>query len=120
MTDIRLSKLDHDIEISDQLMSLTNDSDGESIAQRIKIRLWTFRGEYFFNEDFGVPYFQTIFQKGVSVDEIDNIFKSTIRDTPGVIELVQYNSVYDRAKREFRLDFKVRSNSGTTTLGVTV
>lgn len=119
MTDVYLNA-DHDIDLESQNMRLTSDINGESIAQRLKITLWMFKGEYFFNEDFGVPYFQTIFVKGISREEIDTVFKSIILNVPGVIELLEYSSEFDRSTRAFSLKFKVRAESGPVIVEVTV
>lgn len=119
MSDVFLNA-DHDIDIQSQKMRLTNETNGEDVAQRIKISLWLFRGEWFFNEDAGVPYFQSIFVKGVTVTEIDNIFKTAIKNVEGVIELLSYSSNFNKSAREFSLDFKVRTAFGNQTLTVVV
>lgn len=62
------------------------------IAQRLKIRLQTFLGEYNFNTSYGVPYFQRIFGKRVRKQEVDNIFQQQILLEEGVVEIVNFES----------------------------
>jgi hypothetical protein len=119
MSDLKLSP-DHDIDLLDQTMTLTDDTNGESIAQRIKITLWLFLGEYFFDESVGVPYFQQIFQKGITASEVDNIFKTKIRSVPGVLSLTKFTSEFNKAQREYKINFTVLTSTGSVQLEVVV
>ena len=117
MTDFVL-KPDHDLDLTNQSLSLTSDTNGQSIAQRLKIKLWMFKGEYFFNTEYGVPYYQEIFVKGATKDEVDQIFKTAILETPGVEEIIRYTSEFNRTLRTFTLDFTVRTLYGPVTIEV--
>lgn len=112
MMDIRLNS-DHDIDMTNLSMSFTDDSNGESIQQRLKIKLWSFQGEWYWNTDYGVPYFQSILgQKATSKEDVDDIFRDQITSTPGVISLLSYSSDFDSTLRAFSLDFKVLATDG--------
>ena len=88
MADIKLTP-DHDIDWFN--ITLTEDN-AESVAQKIKIALRTYLGEWFANTTIGVPYFQEILRKGVSKDYVDTIFIDIIRGVNGVLRVTQYIS----------------------------
>lgn len=67
-------------------------SDFDVVAQRLKIRLLTFLGEYNFNTQYGVPYFQRILGKRIRKQDIDNIFQQQILLEEGVIQIISFNS----------------------------
>lgn len=80
-----------------------------SVAQRLKIKLQTFKGEWFLDTTYGMPYFQTILQRGVSKLTIDTLYQEAILEEPDVIEIVEFNSDIDKASRSYRLSFKVKT-----------
>lgn len=88
MADIKLNT-SHDISWDD--IRFTEDN-GESVAQRIKIRLRRYRGEWFKNTLKGIPYFQELMKKGVAKDYIDTVMIDEILDTTGVVSLEAYES----------------------------
>lgn len=88
MADLRLNN-EHDIDWNNLTLTVDN---LESVAQKIKIRLRTYFGEWFKDTTIGVPYFQEILKKGVSKDYVDTIFIDIIRDTDGVLRVTQYIS----------------------------
>lgn len=76
-------------------LKLTEDN-LESVAQKIKIRLLRYFGEWFLDNTVGVPYFQEILKKGTSKDYIDTLFIDEISNTVGVRRVVSYSSVIDK------------------------
>lgn len=109
MTDLRLK--DGDLVINGFDLSLT-ESQSESLAQRLSIKLQFFKGEWFLDINFGVPYFQEIFVKPVIQSAIDAIFKSQILATPDVAVLTRYTSQINRIKRTLSVAFTVKTTSG--------
>lgn len=103
MSDIKLNS-NHDLSLSDNSLSLTSEGD-ESIAQRLKIRLWAFKGEWFWNTNFGVPYFQEVFVKGATVDDLEDIFKKQILQCPGIINLNSFEMNVDTSSRKITIGF---------------
>jgi hypothetical protein len=83
------------------------------IPQLIKRRLRFFQGEWFLDESLGVPYFEEILVKNPSPIAVDGIFKRTIVETPGVIDLLSFDMDYDGPTRKFTLSFEARSVNGT-------
>ncbi len=84
----------------------------DDVPQRLKIRLQYFFSEWKFNLNLGIPYIQKIFSDTFSKSEIDAIFKEVIVKTRGVIELIEFISVFNHAQRNYILDFTVRDSNG--------
>ena len=115
MTDILLDEKTHDILFTNQDLTFTEDSDGQSLAQRLEIKLLIFKGEWILDEDFGVPYYQSILIKGVSKSQVDSIFQEQILTTPDVQTITSFSSNFDNGIREYTLDFTVREVNGEET-----
>lgn len=84
-----------------------------TVAQKLKIKLLTFKSEWFLDKTIGVPYFQQIFQRGVSKLTIDTIFQEAILSEPDVLEIVEFNSIIDLGS--YQMSFKVRTNENQIT-----
>lgn len=84
------------------------------VAQRLKLLLQTFLGEWFLNTEVGVPYFEGVFGKVKSKSSVDLIFQEKILSDPGVIEIVEFNSDLDNARRTYSMTFRVRTSEGVT------
>ena len=88
MADIKLNA-QRDIDWNN--ITLTTDN-LESVAQKIRIRLLRYFGEWFLDTSVGIPYFQEILKKGVSKDYIDTVFIDEILNTTGVRRITRYDS----------------------------
>lgn len=110
--DILLDEATHDIVfLNDGNTPVTVDvSDG--LKQRLKIKLLTFRGEWFLNTNYGTPYFQEIFGKKRKKATVDAIFRRLILEDSDVSNMLEFSS--ELTNRRYSLSFKVRSVSGTT------
>ena len=84
----------------------------EAVGQRIAITLNTFKGEYFLNTEFGAPWLQTVFRKGVSKNLIDTQLKNVITAVPGVLQLLEYTSSINSTLRGMTITFKARVDEG--------
>jgi hypothetical protein len=85
-------------------------TDFDVVGQRLKIRLQTFKGEYNFNTDYGVPYFQRILGHRIRKQDIDNIFQQIILEEVGVREITVFKSVF--VNNQYMLTFTVRDDKG--------
>lgn len=110
---------DHDLEFTDNDLRLT-ETESESLAQRLKIKLLTFRGEWFLNTQEGIPYYQRIFRKNTPKETIDAVFKQAILSEPEVIQLNEFNSSINRQFRIYRLNFIVRSSNSDEPIPVEI
>lgn len=89
------------------------------VAQRLRITLYTFYGEWFLDETIGVPYIQQIFTKVARKSTVDLIFQGIISEDPGVIEILSFTSDISSA-RGYTMTFSVRVADNTASLPITV
>lgn len=89
------------------------------VAQRLRIKLYTFYGEWFLNETIGVPYIQQIFGKVKKKSTVDLIFQGLISADPGVIEILTFSSTIG-ADRGYRMTFSVRVEDNSESLPITI
>ena len=90
----------------------------EVVAQRLRIRLQTFLGEWFLDVGYGVPYYQQILAKKTTKVAVDRIFQQQILSERGVRELVSFSSTFEN--RQYNMSFKVRVMNGSVTESITV
>lgn len=113
MTDIFINQVSGDIDITGSRIILLKDP-VEALRQRLTIRLKTFKGEWMLNVNAGLPYYQEIFQKGISKDLVDNIFRGFILRTPSVERVTSFSSTLDSRQRTYTLTFTVFTDKGVT------
>lgn len=119
MKDIKLSTSSHDLLIVNYDLVLVDGVD--QVLQSIKMRLLFFAEEWFLDTSRGMPYFDTIGTKNPDMAIVDSIFKSTIVETIGVTNLVEYLSDFNKTERKLTISFKVETiygASSTITIGV--
>lgn len=92
----------------------TDDETGDSTAQRIRIRLGFWRGEYFADTRQGIPYLPDVL--GAKLDEatLGALFRGVILSTPGVSTLQSYATTFNGQTREVEIDFVAILESGRT------
>ncbi|MBG23768.1 MAG: hypothetical protein CMF22_10635 [Idiomarinaceae bacterium] len=110
MPDLRLDSSTHDLELvnGDFKLTLTED---ESLAQRLKVKLLTFQGEWFLDQNLGIPWYQRILGKNAAKETIDIIFQRAITEEPEVVSLRSYESNLDSRNRRMTISFVVNSTS---------
>ncbi len=113
MTDLLLNAA-HDIVFINGQCPVTPDIE-TTVAQKLTIKLLTFFGEWFLDTSIGIPYFETILNKGVSKTTIDGIFQEAILEEPQVVEITEFNSIIDTESRSYQLSFKVKTSSNIVT-----
>ncbi len=96
-------------------------SDGESIAQAIGSALQVFKGEYYLDEEEGMPYFQDILGvKNPDPNVLESIFRGAIAAVPGVLQITALDLEMDKALRSLSVEWRVSSEfgelNGTVTL----
>jgi hypothetical protein len=112
MTDILIdSNCDIDIADGPQLVS-----EIDQVAQHAKTRMQTFLGECAFNTTIGVRWFEDIFVKAPNKELVDSLIKATLLDTPGVFELLKYDSTYDARARTLVISCEINTTFGPITL----
>lgn len=89
------------------------------VAQRLRITLYTFYGEWFLNRTVGVPYIQQIFGKVQRKSTVDLIFQGLIANDPGVIEILTFQSEV-LPTRGYTMTFQVRAADNSASLPITI
>ena len=118
-------------ETGDVLLSTTNTittptfttTTSENLAQRLVIRLQTFRNEWFLDGTIGIDYFNQIAGKNRSKAAVDAIIQAEILKEQEVLQITAYSSVVDKTTRKITNQFTVRTVDGfystlTATIGV--
>jgi hypothetical protein len=95
----------------------------ENLAQRLKIRLQTFKGEWFLDGTIGIDYFNQIAGKNRSKAAVDAIIQAEILKEQEVLQITAYSSVVDKTTRKITIQFTVRTIDGfystlTASIGV--
>lgn len=88
-------------------------TDQTAILQGIKIRLRFFQGEWVFDLDIGIAYWQSVFIKNPSLIVVREIFRRALLGSPGVVEVVNLNVAYTkRTPRTVEVTWTVRGDVG--------
>lgn len=90
----------------------------QTVAQRLKILLQTFAGEWFWDTSYGVDYWGKILGKKTSKVRVDLLLQQAILSEPGVREIVTFDSTFNN--RVYSLTFSVRVTDGTITAPITI
>ncbi len=78
---------------------------GDSIAQKIRIRLLWFEGEWRWDMDEGLPYFGGLFVKNPDIDEFESLVREKIFEVDEVTEVREVLISYDRRERTARVRY---------------
>ncbi len=81
----------------------------EAVRQRLQTKYRTFRGEWFLNTQYGIPYRSVgatkgIIGKGYSKKDIDAIFIAETNADPEVIRILNFSSTYDAIQRQYSIN----------------
>lgn len=84
----------------------------DNVVQRLYIKLRTFRGEWFLNTGYGVPWLEEVLGKKVSKSTVDMIIQRAIMTTNGVKRITSFSSSYNNSTREYECRFGFISDEG--------
>jgi len=90
-------------------LAMTGDAPG--IRQQVQLRLGFFRGEWFLDDDRGIPWFDRILIKNPDLVDAQDIFRTAILSVRGVLD-VQYLNLSYTGRRQAALDFKASTDLG--------
>ena len=79
----------------------------EYIAQKLKIVLSTFKGEWFLNTDIGMPFYQEMLGKNNALSKIESIFIRAIKSVPEVVKILYIDVNQDNQTRTISVSFGV-------------
>lgn len=77
----------------------------EVVAQRLRLRLMTFRTEWFMNTGYGIPYLDILGRKP-SKGVVDRTFQQAILEENGVAGIDSFSSSF--SNRQYKATFRVR------------
>jgi len=107
--DLALDEITHDLQIVDGDLVIYTGLD--ATAQRLKIKLRFFLGEWFLNESVGIPYWESIFVKNPNLAVVRSIFRKAILSDKAVTSLNQFDFTLSE-NRAARLTFKADTTDG--------
>jgi hypothetical protein len=83
-----------------------------AVAQGIRIRIQSFRGEWFLDLDDGVPYWQDLLGAKFNELRARAAFRDAITSAPGVVQLLSLEVGFDGATRTLTVAWEVRTAFG--------
>lgn len=110
MSDLKINQATRELELDNGDLQLTETT--EAIQQHLAQRLRTFFAEWFLDRRIGIPYFEQVLIKSFNPEVLDTIFKNAILNTPGVLELIEFDIDLDNATRVMTLTFKANTLDG--------
>jgi hypothetical protein len=94
-----------DLAIVNGDLQLTNGT--QTLEQRIRRALLTFKGEWFLDEDIGIPYWEEILGQKDSIDAIKDVFIDAILKIEGVQELKDLKIKLNNEERGLEMNFTI-------------
>ena len=99
--DILLDK-DGDLKVTSKGDILLRDS----VAQKIRIRLAWFEGEWRWNEEEGIPYIEEgLFEKNPNILHFESLIREKIFEVDEVTEVGDVSITFDRESRKAEIEF---------------
>lgn len=89
----------------------------EAVGQSVQTRLLLWLGEWFLNVDDGTPYMQGILGK-YSQQVADTTIQDRVRDTTGVVDIENYESIKDADNRSLSVQFDLNTIYGPTSVEI--
>ena len=91
MNDLELDEITHDLVIENGDLKLLN-SEAQVSKQSLKINLLFFKGEWFLDLEYGIPYFQSILKKRTTKNVADALIKLAIRNSYRIESVEEFES----------------------------
>lgn len=110
MTDIILESASHDLEIVNGDIKIFDTAELATV-QKLKIRLLSYRGEWFRDISTGVPYLQAILGKRNTKLTADTVIKNEIITTDNIASITSYTSSIN-SERKLSITFSAIMTSG--------
>lgn len=101
MSDFKLDATTGDLVVENgQLVRETDVA--EVIAQRVRVRLRMWAGEWYRDRRAYMRYVDLILRKGASVQDVVGEVRTAVEAIPGVARMTAFEADYDRARRVFK------------------
>jgi hypothetical protein len=90
----------------------------DAIVQGIQFRLRMWLGEWFLNQDIGIPYFEELIGDASKTPGVEDraraVFGAAILDTPGVLTILRLDVTIDRSTRKMTVSCQAKTAYGNT------
>lgn len=96
------------------------DSPKLSLAQRLKVRLSTFKGEMYTDEDYGIDYYGVVFTKTFDQQAVDLAFRTEILKEDDVSSIQSITYDFDTSTRSLSITFIVIEESTDEAVEITL
>lgn len=90
----------------------------EYVAQKIRLRLAMFRGEWYLDNTVGVPYLDGILEKNPDQSYVEAEMKVEIRSIQEVLEITSFSIQNIDSTREMKISLEVTTSAGTVSVEV--
>lgn len=117
MKDLLIDVNTKNFTLTDRSLIFT-DSDSEYFAQILKIRLNIIKGEWYLNNEIGLPYFTEILVKNPNLSRIEDLFKREIVAVTGEQSIKSFSLDYNQTTRELTVTFTVQVNESLLTITI--
>lgn len=84
----------------------------DEMRQKVDNCLVAFRGDWFLDLTQGVPYFQSVFVKGVTNAGIHAIFTQYLADIDGVLAVSEFKIELDKLRRTATIVTRLQTSDG--------
>lgn len=85
----------------------------DAVAQNVMTRLALWRGSWFLDTTEGTPWLQEILGKH---EAVESVLRSRILDTPGVTEIIRFESILNPDTRTINISVEIKTVYGTATI----
>ena len=109
--DIALTADGSDLDLTDNTLTLIEGV--QRVTQNLLIRLRAFRGEWYLDRNFGLPFYEKILVKNPDGGLIRSLFKAVIIGTEDVLELTRFEAEFDSSTRQLSITFTCETAFGT-------
>lgn len=113
MKDLMLIETNNNLKVQDRDLTFTDDT-SKYVAQKLRIRLSFFLGEWYLNVLKGIPYYEEILIKNPNLNYIEDLLKSEIVVLDEVEQLLNFNLVYEGTTRTLSVEFTAQLIDGST------
>lgn len=109
MIDLALGST-HDISIDG--IDLKQIAGVDVVAQRVRVRLKMFRGEWMLDEAAGVPYYRDVFISAPKSRLVEALLRKEILSVDEIERIKTFTMTLDKTTRKLSVDFKAVSSEG--------
>ena len=106
----QLKLTDGDLDLTTGKMLMIEDE--QAITQKLSIGLRIFIGEFFADQDVGLPYYEKILVKNPKLGVLQSVFKKAILSCEGVTSVENMRTQFFADERRLAISFYARLQSG--------